>query len=195
MNAVETIVVATAEPVSLPEAKTHLRVTSTADDSRIRGFLASSRVWVENETRRRLCSQTLAQYRDGFPCWDPRRPLPLNPSGWSDSYGIELPFGPVKSVSSVQYFDASNQQQTLDASLYEVDLKSTPARLQPVFGRNWPITYARLNAVTVTFVVGYGDIPEVARTAILLKLQELYDGIDRSETIQSILTSMSPVIT
>lgn len=193
---VETLVVATAEPVSLQEAKTHLRVTSTSDDARIRMLTASARAWVENETRRKLCTQTLALYLDGFPAWMPRMPqkLPLSPLGWSDVYGIELPFGPVQSVSSIIYFDSANEPITLSTSLYDVDLKSTPARILPVFGAVWPITYLRMNAVTVTFVVGYSVIPEAARTAILLKLSELYDGADTAESIESILSPLSPVL-
>jgi len=173
----ETIVVATAEPVSLQEAKTHLRVTSTSDDSRIRGLLKSAREWVENETRRKLCSQTLALYLDRFPC-----------------YLLELPDGPVQSLTSIVYFDETNSPRTLSTSDYEVDKKSTPARIAPVFGAVWPLTYPRFNAITVTFVVGYTAIPESARTGILLKLQELYDGIDVAQTIESILSPLSPVL-
>lgn len=197
MGAVETIVVATAEPVSLQQAKTHLRVTTRGDDSRILGLLKSAREWVENQIRRKLCTQTLALYLDGFPCWSPssRQSLPLSRLGWWTVYAIELPFVPVSAVNSITYFDATNQPVTIATNLYDVDLKSTPARIIPVFGAIWPLTYFRMNAVTITFVVGYAAaIPESAKTAILLKLQELYEGADTANAIESILSPLSPVL-
>ncbi|RWG80942.1 MAG: hypothetical protein EOQ69_19360, partial [Mesorhizobium sp.] len=89
-----------------------------------------------------------------------------------DGFGqcLRLPVGPLASVSSVTYYDGSNVQQTLGTSVYD---KFTDA-LGPYVGlkpnQSWPSTYARPDAVSVTFVAGEAvdDVPAPLKVAIML---------------------------
>ena len=91
-------------------------------------------------------------------------------AAFADKLG--LPLAPVSSVSSVTYYDAANVSQTLASSVYELmtDGAGPFVHLKP--DQVWPDTYSRLDAVSITFVAGYGsagsDVPQPIRQAIRL---------------------------
>jgi uncharacterized phiE125 gp8 family phage protein len=68
--------------------------------------------------------------------------------------------------------DTDGTTQTLSTSRYQVDAKRRPGRMRPAYGYSWPATRpSTVNAVTVTFVAGYGpaaSVPESVRQAIRL---------------------------
>lgn len=171
---------AAAEPVTLAEAKTHLRVTADGDNPRIAGMITAAIRTVENRLRRRLVTQSLRLWLDAFPC---------------DPETIVLQ-GPVASVTQVRYYDSANALQTLATSAYDADLVSVPARLCRAFGQVWPLTYCRPNAVQVDYVAGTGpgSVPAEVKQAILLLIGDQYDGTDSSRTVQDLLFS-APVST
>lgn len=152
-------------PVSLDLAKDHLRVTHNDEDTLIQAYLKSATTKVENDTRRGFITQTWAQYLDDF-CDDL----------------ILLRRCPVIAVSSITYVDTNGTTQTVTSSDYQVDVASEPARVYPAYGVVWPtVRSRRLNAVTVTFTVGYGDTPtftdpnfQLAQQAILLLATNFY---------------------
>ncbi len=146
------------EPVTLIEAKAHLGVTIEDDDTRITALIVSAREWVENETGRSLITQTWAAKFDAFPVGGI----------------IKLPKAPIQSVTSVAYLDENGDTQaftgfTLDAS---------GERLHLQYGEDWPSTQDIENAVTITFVAGYGAaaaVPESIKAAMKLKIDLLFD--------------------
>jgi hypothetical protein len=76
-----------------------------------------------------------------------------------------------------------NVQQTLASTEYESDLYAEPALIRPAFGKTWPTTYERFNAVELTAVVGYGAasaVPEDAKQAIRMLAAHWYE---HSETV------------
>lgn len=95
---------------------------------------------------------------------------------WEQSFGcfsdkLRLPLDPVQSISSVTYFDGDNAQQTLATSVYQkfTDERGPYLALKPE--QTWPSVYRRDDAITVTFVCGYGDadaVPQPIKTAALL---------------------------
>lgn len=151
----------TAEPVTVAEAKSHLRVDASAEDELIRGLIAGARLWVEGTCGLSLITQTHDLTLDGFP-----------------DEVIQLPRGPVQSVSSITYIDTAGDTQTWSSSNYIVDTKSTPNRITPAYGVAYPSTQTRINTVTVRYVAGYGakgsDVPEPIRQAIKLLVGQMY---------------------
>lgn len=144
----------TAEPVSVDELRTHCRIDDNFEDSSLASYMTAAREMVEHESQRALCTQTWTLTLCEFP-----------------TDVIELRRAPVSSVSSIAYYDASNAIQTLSASYYVVDTSTEPARIVLAHGYNWPETYDRPNAVTITFVAGYGGaaaVPGMAKQAIRL---------------------------
>jgi uncharacterized phiE125 gp8 family phage protein len=165
-----------AEPVSTSEAKTHLRVTGSDDDTYIDTLVKAARRNVENHLRRALITQTRALRLDGFPC---------------EEY-IELPYGPVQSVSSVAYLDADGTTQTWSSANYRVDIYSVPPRISLAYGISWPTTRGVSHSLTVTYICGYGAagsaVPAEIVHAIKLIVGHLYEN--REENVAFSMEAM-----
>jgi uncharacterized phiE125 gp8 family phage protein len=157
-----------AEPLSLTEAKLHLKVDISTDDDLITSLIKAAREACENFTGRSLITTAWELYFDVFPS----RNLGL----------IELPKCPALAVSAVSYTDADGVTQTVSSALYQLDIVSEPARLLPVDGNAWPtdVKPYKVNAVKVAFTAGYGSagssVPESIRTAMRLLLGLLYEN-------------------
>lgn len=148
-------------PVTLQEVKNHLRIEINDYDTTLNSLIHEAVRYVEGVTGRALISQTYEFKMDGFV---------------SD---LKIPKPPLISVSSVQYLDEANATQTLAAANYTVDNSSEPARLVESATGTYPSTYDDLDAVTITFVAGYGtaasDVPETFKRAIKLYIEKMYD--------------------
>lgn len=150
------------EPLSLDEAKAQcaLDVGFTDDDSLIAALITAARQHVEKLIRRSIFPRGMQLFLDHFPY--PVYDQTINPNDRHCLYGyfwhavqIRLPRPRTLSVQSITYIDLSGVTQTLDPSLYFVDLNSEPARIVPQPGRYWPYTQSWLpNSVCVTFTAG-----------------------------------------
>ncbi|MDP3853623.1 hypothetical protein [Phenylobacterium sp.] len=69
---------------------------------------------------------------------------------------IEIPLGPVQSISAITYVDAAGDTQTLAADQYRLDKDQSPAVLTPAHGVTYPSVRCQPGAVKITFVAGYG---------------------------------------
>lgn len=153
------------EPLTITEAKAHLRVDATDEDAVIHGLIRTTRRLVETHTKRQLITATWDLYLDEFP----------------DCGVLKLPFGSLQSVSSVTYTDSSNAATTWSSSNYIVSTAGIVGRIVPVYGGTWPsFTPRPVDALVVRFVCGYGlgagDVPEEIRHAMLLWLGHLYEN-------------------
>lgn len=155
-----------SEPVSTAEARAHLRIDHVDDDAYIAALITAARSVVEERLRRALITQTLTLTMDHFPGAHDALDALVHAAGV-----IRLPRSPVQSVSSITYVDDSGVTQTLSASGYRVDTSSVMARIEPAYGETWPTTRPVSNAVTVTFVAGYGAaaaVPLPIKQAVLV---------------------------
>lgn len=153
-----------AEPISAAEAKTHLNVTHSSDDTYIGVLITLARKLVEDETQRKLINQTWYAYYDAFP-------------GGSE---LRLPFGPVSSVTALKYTDEAAVQSTLATTVYATDFVSDPARLVLKPDQQWPLdTLYPVNPIEVEFIVGYGtagsNVPEPLIQAVKLLVGHYYE--------------------
>ena len=165
-----------AEPVSLAEAKGHLRVDGTDDDALITSLIAAARQAAETLTGRQFITARWKLVLDSFPgpsMGGVPAGLPFSLPG----HAILLPKCPVQSVFAIQYLDMVGVSQTLPITEYTVDVACEPARLTPVFGKTWPITLPQIGAVWVSFDAGYGtaaSVPEGIKSWIKLRVGSLY---------------------
>lgn len=143
------------EPVSLAEAKNHLRADSdlTADDFLITQLISSARRFAEAQTARSFISRSYRLVADSFP-----NPMMLSPYygevfSWPPN-AFKLDRGEVQQVSSVRYQDMSGAWQTVDPTLYVAETSGMPARVAPGFGKVWPPSLPQLGAVTVDYLAG-----------------------------------------
>jgi len=157
----------TVEPIALADAKLHLRVGTTSEDTLISLMIAAAREECENEIRRALITQTWEKYLDAFP------------------EAIELFYPPLQSVTSISYVDAAGTPQTLASTEYVVDDKQEPAWIVPADLKFWPLTRGVANAVTVRFVCGYGSadtaVPKAIKNWLLLRIGDLF--LNRSSVV------------
>lgn len=174
-----------SEPLSLTEAKLHLRVDEdvTADDTLITDLVAAAREEFEHATGRQVITAT----------WD----LKLNhfPAG-----PIEIPRAPLLTVTSVTYIDTAGASQTWDSAEYQVDAFvgpfARPGLLYPKAEYSYPVTRTIPDAVTVRFTAGYGAtadaVPEGVRAALKMSLGGLY--AHRESHITGTIITANPLL-
>lgn len=155
----------TIEPVSLEEAKLHIRQDGTADDDLIRVFIKAARESVEQITRRALITQT----------WD------LFMDEWPAGERIKLLLPPLQSVSYVKYTDEDGTINTFDSGSYIADIKNQPGGVVLADGESWPSdALYPVNAINVRFVAGFGDgsadVPGPIRAAMRLLIGHYYEN-------------------
>lgn len=132
------------EPLSLAEAKVHLRVTDSDSDTYINTLIVAARKHIEVVTRRRLVQQTWDYTLAEFPLED-----------------ILLPIQPVSSVTSVSYVTPAGASVSFssgaspDVPKYDVITDGPRTRVFPKYNVSWPATRVHGNAVIVRFVAGY----------------------------------------
>jgi uncharacterized phiE125 gp8 family phage protein len=147
-----------AVPISLAEVKAQCRLEDNAEDALLMAYVRSAVDYVEQHSGLKLITQTWSYTLDWFPTWRYRYP--------ADNY-IRLPLSPVQSITSISYLDATTGDPQTWASTDYV-LRGDRIILAP--NAQWPTVWCGQDAVTVTFVVGYGaswnDVPESLRQAI-----------------------------
>ncbi len=159
-----------AMPVTLQEAKDHLRVDFSTDDTRITRLIATATAMLDAPSGLLggcIVTQSWRMTLRAFP------------------HVIEIPFHPLQSVDSVQYLDASGTLQTLSSSLYTV-VGERHALIIPALGTCWPSTQDVPEAVKVTFTAGYdvggsplvNDVPEPIKEAVLQLVEMRFDGAE-----------------
>lgn len=153
---------ATTEPVTIEQARTQIGLASddTSSDALLISLIAAARGYVENYTHRALITQIWEAYMDTF-----------------ENNEINLFKLPVAAITSVKYYDANDVEQTLEVNTdYVIDIIGEPARLFPAYGKDWPNTYDKPNAVQIVFTAGYGDatkVPDIIKAVILMIVAHL----------------------
>lgn len=164
------------EPVSLAEAKLHLRVDFDDDDSLIQVLISAARQAAETLTNRQLVTARWRMVLDSFP-GPSLMGVPAGQTFTLPGHAVLLPKSPVASVVEIRYLDMAGVWQVMPAANYTVDCACEPARITPVFGQIWPISLPQIGAVSVIFDAGYGDasaVPDGIKTWIKLRLGSLY---------------------
>lgn len=187
--AIKVITPPVIEPMSIEEAKLHLRVDGFTDDVVIASLIRQSREWCEGYQNRKYITQTLELVLDSFP----------------DTNYIELKnCSPIQSVESFKYYDDSGLEHIFDSSNYIVDNDSFVNRITLGHYKSWPgVQLQPVNSVRIRFTAGYGDtsdkVPETIKWAMVLHMKILYDDYrpdERSklEEARNALLSMNRVI-
>lgn len=150
----------TVEPVDIADVKLQAVIDSDADDDLIGVFITAAREHAEGITGRSLAPQTLEVVLDGFPCGN-----------------IQLPRGPVTSITSVKYTDVDGVEQAIVSGTdYDEYMSDVSSYVRPVFGESWPETKVIPGAVRVRYESGWGadDCPKAAKVWIMVRVAGLY---------------------
>lgn len=164
------------EPVTLAEAKSHLRVDTSDDDTYIGTLIKAAREWVEEYLDRSLVHTQWVVRFDRFP--------------YNGTDDLELPRPPVvasgtATTVSLTYTLESGGTATLSTASYRVDRNATPGAIKTLYGGSWPSHLDDDNSVAVTYWAGYGtagsDVPQGIRNAMLMYVHEMYEKRGNAE--------------
>lgn len=157
-----------SEPVSLTEAKNHLRVEDYGsppehpDDDLITEMIVAAREYVETHLNRAVMPQTVVASADLF------------------RDNMKLPFGGVSAITSIEYLDGDGANQTVTSTVYGLDDYAKPAVVYRKDGQEWPYALAQRNSVRITYEAGYAgsppDVPKRIKQAMLLLIGDMYEN-------------------
>lgn len=147
-------------PVSLAEAKLHLRVDSSYEDDLIQIFLNAAVDYLDGYggvLGKGIVTQTWQQTFDEF------------------DYALRLPLV-AASITSITYVNAAGSTVTLSSSLYVLRRDALGSYVEPVADTDWPATNGDPAAVVVQYVTGtaVADVPSGIRAIILLMVAGFY---------------------
>ncbi len=150
-----------AEPLTLAEAKSFLRVEHNDDDAVIASLITAARLHVESETRRALITQSWRMVRDAWP-----------DNGW-----IAVTPTPLHSLIAARVYDAEGTAHALDLQHFVLDLAASALAFAP-----WSLAApGRAKAgIELDLSVGFGaagsDVPEPLRQAIRMLVAHWYEN-------------------
>ncbi|MFN0192666.1 MAG: head-tail connector protein [Aestuariivirga sp.] len=151
----------TAEPITLAEAKAHLRITHADEDQLISRLIIAARRLVEGHTGLKLMSQGWSIFLDDWPGQD-----------------ISLPIAPLISLNDVITYGDDDVPATVDPAHYYAVLGSRPPRLVLRGSRAWPRPGRIANGIEIKLTAGFGAsaaaVPEALREAMLHALAQWY---------------------
>lgn len=170
------------EPVSLSEAKAHMRIVVNEEDALITSLIAAARRHCERIARRAFVTRTLEVVLDSWPC---------------DGV-IALPYPPLASVTHIKCRDQDGNEHTISSSDYVVDAHSQPGRIAAAYGKQWPtVALQPLAAIVVRYVAGYGAaaaVPEDYKACILAYTAAYYENREVVVTQQGISSITLPFV-
>ncbi len=151
------------EPVSLAEAKAHLRISHADEDATIGKLIVAARRQAEAQTGLLLIAQGWSHFRDD----------------WPDDGEVALPLAPVIGLGNIKVYGEDDIAATIDPAHYYVDRLSRPARLLLRGSRVWARPGRIGNGIEIALTAGFGtaatDVPEQLRQAILQLAAHWYE--------------------
>lgn len=166
------------EPLTLDEAKNHLRVDSADDNVLITALIITARQMVEKETKRAFITQTWQMYLDAAPA------------------EIEIPKPPLQSISSIIVVDDDGGESEVSSTIYDVDAsQGLPGRVKLKSSYAWPYHRGFVSFI-IEFKAGYSDtadgVPQTFKQAILQLIGHLYDNRESSDIPEGVKTLLWP---
>jgi uncharacterized phiE125 gp8 family phage protein len=144
------------EPVALVDAKAHLRISHTDDDTYITALITAARRQIEARTSLCLIQQNWSVFLDRWP--------------FNDS--IAIPLDPLIAVTDINLHGDDDTFAVLDPAHYFVDKASWPARAVLRHGRSTPQPGRVANGIELKVSAGFGttaaSVPQELKQAVLL---------------------------
>jgi uncharacterized phiE125 gp8 family phage protein len=138
---------------------------NVSEDTLLTDLIETARRDVENDTGRKLITQTIDYY----------------PKGWPEGDRIKLPYGNLQSITSIIYTDSDGTATTLTPTTdYTAELNGNQCGFVVLpYGGSWPsVTLHPSNPICIRYICGYGataaSVPITARQAIKARCTNLY---------------------
>jgi uncharacterized phiE125 gp8 family phage protein len=151
------------EPVSLAEAKAHLRVEHADADAEISALITTARTHLELRTRRAFITQTWRLVRDGWPAEGRIAVLPA----------------PLRALIAARIIMRDGSQRLIDLDRFAIDKAGAPAMLAFV-PATMPASDLPAAGIELDVEVGYGaapaDVPQPLRQAVRMLVAHWYEN-------------------
>jgi len=151
-----------SEPITLDEAKAHLRVDATDEDTLITGLISAARQYIEQRCWCALITQTWILFLETWPGCPLRLPM--------------IPLLTRPTVSQVRYKNTAGGALVLSADVYTV-LATGEFALD--YDQSWPGD-VRAWSIEIEYTVGYGatgaNLPAPLLAATKLLIGHLYEN-------------------
>lgn len=176
----ERVTAPAALPVSLERVKAHCRVDHSEEDDLLTDLIGAA-----------------TDHLDG---WSGVLRRCLVSQAWSVSFDefadvMRLPF-PALTIESVTSLNAAGDETTASPSGYALRRDTLGSFVERLTSAIWPAVSNERQAVTVTFVAGYGDaddVPKAIQSALLLMIGDLY--ANRETAVIGLSASAIPMST
>jgi uncharacterized phiE125 gp8 family phage protein len=136
------------EPVSLDEAKAHLRVDHLDEDVLIASLVTAARVHLETMLGLSFITQHWNVVLDK----------------WPDALAMALPLFPVQAITGLSLYDSDDVASLIDPSYYSLDAISDPPRLIWRGSSPRPVPGRAFNGIEISLSAGFGvaahDVPQ-----------------------------------
>lgn len=146
------------EPVTLADAKAHLKIDTTDEDALITTLITAARARAEWHTGRAFVTQS----------WI------LRLDAWPHDGIAEIPLPPLQAISEVAVHTSDGVRTVLSSGDYWIDKVSEPGRL---IINDPPPNLRDQDCLEIAFTAGYGAasaVPAAVREAILQIITDLY---------------------
>lgn len=157
-----------AEPVTVAEAKAHLRIDHNAEDVLIGSLILTSRLHIEAALGIALIAQGWRLLLDR----------------WPRGTHVHVPLSPMIGVSEIRVRDADGTPAVVPADHYAVDVASASPRIVRE-AASWPEPGRSTHGIEIDFTAGFGgaagDVPAPIRQAVLLLVAHWYEHRDPIE--------------
>lgn len=171
------------EPVTLAEAKAHLRVDQVSDDGLIADLIKAARQACEAFTGRAFIARDISLYLDRWPggkgeeWWEGLREGAFL-SGYAGE--VRLPRPPLFTVTDLRVYDANGVATPFLSSGYFVDATGVSGRIVLKDGIPPPSPGRVANGIEVRYTAGYGTaasaLPAPLREAVKQVTARFYDN-------------------
>lgn len=151
------------EPISVAEAKSHLRLDGAEEDALVASLILTSRLHIEAALGLALISQS----------WR------LTLDRWPQGGTVALPLRPVRSITAVRVRAADGTPTLVPADAYLLEGQGLPPRLVAT-GAQLPAPGRAAAGVEIDLEAGFGalasDVPEPIRHALRLLVAHWYEN-------------------
>jgi uncharacterized phiE125 gp8 family phage protein len=164
------------DPITAAEAKAHLNIEHSSDDTIIGYYIKAATDWAEAFCNRQFVQATYTWTFDNL----------------SDSI-LYVPRPPLVSVTSIKYYDDAGTLQTASSTtLYEVSTSGVYGEIRLRYNQTWPSVRGHNEDVSIVYKAGYSEtaasVPEAIKTAVKMMVGHLYEH--REQTTERALVEI-----
>lgn len=166
------------EPLTLSEAKLHLRITHDADDDALNALIRAAREMCESWTGLALVTRTYAFTADG---WDGRP--------------VELPRPPLVSVDEIAVYTALGEEEIFDEDLYYAETAGRPGRIILKENATPPAPGLAIGGIEFRFTAGFGAaaaVPASLKQGMLRLVAHLY--MNRGDSLETAVRNSGAMV-